>query len=208
MIMYAFQPRKISIVAVAVALLMIVAGGVQGRAAGESLELRKGLFLIAEPDLRDPNFRETVILLTHHSPQGTTGVVINRPTTTPLSEVLPDRKELAGRAEVLHVGGPVDRRVFLLLLRSRTRPEHAQHVFGDVYVTHAAEALADALKNADKDTAIRLFAGYAGWAAGQLADEIERRSWRVVAADATVLFERDADVIWREMIRRTSEQVI
>jgi putative transcriptional regulator len=195
-------------VLIASALVMAVIGTDRGHAGSETIKLGKGLFLIAEPDLRDPNFSETVVLITQHSAQGSTGVVINRPTATPLSAVLPDRKELAERADVLHVGGPVGRREYLLLLRARTRPEHAQHVFGDVYVTQSADALLDALKSDDESTAIRLFSGYAGWAPGQLADEIARGGWRVVPADAGVLFDRDAEVIWKEMIRRTSEQFI
>lgn len=199
---------RVMIVAIASALVMPVAVTDRGHAGSETVELGKGLFLIAEPELHDPNFRETVILITQHGAQGTTGVVINRPTATLLSQVLPGRTELADRADVLHVGGPVGRREYVLLLRSRTRPELAQHVFGDVYVTQSADALVDALKSDDATTAIRLFAGYAGWAPGQLADEIARGSWRVVPADAGVLFDRDAEVIWKEMIRRTSEQFI
>lgn len=81
-------------------------------------------------------------------------------------------------------------------------------MFGDVYVTQAADALLDALKSDDETTAIRVFAGYAGCAPGQLADEIARGSWRVAPADAAVLFDRDSEVIWKEMIRRTSDQFI
>lgn len=199
--------RALLVLLVGVALPALTAAD-PVQTASDSIELDKGLFLIAEPDLRDPNFSETVILITHHGPEGTTGVVINRPTATPLSRVWPDRQELAGRSEVLHVGGPVDRRVLLLLVRSRTRPEHAQHVFGDVYVSQSGDALLDALKRDGATTTIRVFAGYTGWAPGQLADEIARGSWRVVPADAAVLFDRDAEVIWKEMIGRTSEQFI
>jgi putative transcriptional regulator len=199
---------RVIIVTIAAALLMSVAGTDRGHGRSETVELGKGLFLIAEPSLQDPNFSETVVLVTDHGAQGTTGVVINRPTTTPLSAVLPDRKELAGREDVVHVGGPVGRQEYLLLLRARSRPEHAQHVFGDVYVTQSADALLDALRSDDESTAIRLFSGYSGWAPGQLADEIARGGWRVVPADAGVLFDRDAEVIWKEMIRRTSEQFI
>jgi putative transcriptional regulator len=200
--------RGIARVLIPAAALLLVVSPDRGHTERETVELGKGLFLIAEPDLHDPNFSETVILITHHSNQGTTGVVINRPTTTTLSEALPERKELAGHPDVVHAGGPVGRRSLQLVLRSRTRPQHAQHVFGDVYVTQAVEVLLDALKSDDPATAIRLFAGYAGWAPGQLADEIARGSWRVVPAEAAVLFDRDPEVIWKEMIRRTSEQFI
>jgi putative AlgH/UPF0301 family transcriptional regulator len=66
---------------VCAALLAVTLAGAD-RVQAEPLELGKGLFLIAEPSLRDPNFRETVILITHHNSTGTMGVIINRPTTT------------------------------------------------------------------------------------------------------------------------------
>lgn len=192
---------------VIVALLAATLGGTD-RVQAEPVELGKGLFLIAEASLRDPNFRETVILITHHNATGTMGVVINRPTTTPLSHLLEDHEDLAEMADTLHLGGPVDRGVLLLLVRSLARPDHADHVFDHVYVSQSLDVLIDALKSDDPNTAVRLFSGYAGWAPGQLADEITRGSWRVVPADPSVLFDRDAEVIWREMIRRTSEQYI
>jgi putative transcriptional regulator len=190
-------------------LLVVLAGLYRAHAASDVIALDRGLFLIAEPTLRDPNFHETVILIIDHGALGTTGVVVNHPTETRLSSVLPDREELAGRDETLHLGGPVDRRVLLLLVRTGTSPspEHAQHVFDNVYVTQTLDVLSDALKR-DRKTAVRVFAGYAGWAPGQLEDEIARGSWRIAPADSVVLFDRDADVIWKEMIRRTSEQFI
>ncbi len=187
---------------------MVLLGIDRVHAASDTPELGKGLFLIAEPSLRDPNFRETVVLIIQHGSHGTTGVIVNRPTETRLSSVLPDRDELEGRDETLHLGGPVDRRVLLLLVRTGVGPTHAEHVFDNVYVSQSVDVLADALKSDDPKTAVRLFAGYAGWAPGQLADEIARGSWRIVPADSAVLFDRDADVIWQEMIRRTSEQYI
>lgn len=188
-------------------LLAVTLAGAE-RVQAESVELGKGLFLVAEPSLRDPNFRETVILITHHNATGTMGVIINRPTTTPLSHLLADREEFAELRDTLHIGGPVDRRVLLLLVRSLARPDHSEQVFDHVYLSQSVDVLLDALKSDDPKTAVRVFLGYAGWAPGQLADEISRGSWRVVPADPSVLFDRDADVIWKEMIRRTSEQYI
>lgn len=186
-----------------------VAGAPAGIAgAGEPLHIRKGLFLVAAPDLTDPNFSETVVLITRHGPQGTTGVVINRPTTTLLSHALPDLPSLADRPETLFVGGPVGREAVVMLMRTREPHESARRVFGDVYESRSADALANLLKQTDPKAAFRFYAGYAGWASGQLEDELDRGSWRVLPADSAVVFDRDPDVIWSEMIRRSSERFV
>src|SRR3989338_3274969 len=82
-------------------MLILEIRGTATAGAEEPLHIRKGIFLVADPGLADPNFSETVILITHHGPQGTTGVVINRPTTTLLSRALPDLPSLADRPETL-----------------------------------------------------------------------------------------------------------
>lgn len=192
----------------ACAILSLTPCAGAAQAPAERVQFGKGFFLIADPSLRDPNFRETVILITHHDATGTMGVVINRPTTARLSELLPDREDLAERTDPLYLGGPVDRRVLVLLVRSRSEPGDAVRVFDQVYFTQSADVLNEVLDADDPSAAIRLFAGYAGWAPGQLADEIAAGGWRVVPADASVVFDRDAEVIWQEMIRRTSEQFI
>ena len=75
-----------------------------------------GIFLVAKPELQDPNFRETVVLVTHPREGGPWGVIINRPLDLPLSEVLTDQESLKNRKDVIHFGGPVapDGLVFLV----------------------------------------------------------------------------------------------
>ena len=195
--------------AVVVCVMPIV--GMRGAAvagADGPMRVRQGIFLVADPGLTDPNFSETVVLITHHGPQGTTGVVINRPTTTPLSRALPDLPSLADRPETLFVGGPVGREAVVMLMRTIEPHESARRVFGDVYESRSADALAHLLKQTDPKAVFRFYAGYAGWASGQLEDELDRGSWRVLPADSAVVFDRDPDVIWSEMIRRSSERFV
>ncbi|MGH7258994.1 MAG: YqgE/AlgH family protein, partial [Nitrospiraceae bacterium] len=71
------------------------------------MTLEKGIFLIAAPALRDPNFRQTVVLLCEHGPEGALGVVVNRPTAMSISEALPQVPVLEGQRHVLFAGGPV-----------------------------------------------------------------------------------------------------
>lgn len=161
--------------------------------------LKKGVFLVAERKLKDPNFEKTVVLLTHYGPTGTVGVIINRPTETSLSEALPEIKELENSRELLFFGGPVLKRGMVLLIKSGEKMVESYHVFGNVYFSGSVKALAKALS--DEDAAARVYAGYAGWAPGQLEFEISRGDWRVIEADEASIFERDPGTLWDSLMR-------
>ncbi len=96
------------------------------------LTLGKGIFLIAAPSLRDPNFRQTVVLLCEYGPEGALGVVVNRPTAMSISEALPQVPIIEGAGHVLYAGGPVQTNQVMLLYRGREFPENAHHVFDGV----------------------------------------------------------------------------
>ena len=85
--------------------------------------LAQGKFLVADRRLMDPNFRETVVLIIRCGPEGTMGLVINRPIQVKLSTVFPDIKELDQSEETLYLGGPVEPGGILLLVRSAQTPE-------------------------------------------------------------------------------------
>src|SRR3990172_12089254 len=96
------------VVVVCVMPIVVMRGAAVAGAEGP-MRVRQGIFLVADPGLTDPNFSETVVLITHHGPRGTTGVVINRPTTTLLSRALPDLPALADRPETLFMRGQIGR---------------------------------------------------------------------------------------------------
>ncbi len=167
------------------------------------------MFLVANPDLQDPNFSRTVVLITHHGTRGTVGVVINRPTNVPLARALPDTKALAGRSELLFVGGPVLQQALVLLVRATVPVPSSRRVFGDVYFTSDLDVLSRLLTEGDDPTvSFRAYAGYAGWAAGQLEAEIELGSWRLIRADPATIFDQDPERVWDTMIKRASELLI
>ncbi len=96
--------------------------------------LGKGIFLVASPALRDPNFRQTVILLCEHGQDGALGVVVNRPTGMLLSEALLQIPILESQRHVLYAGGPVQPNQVLLLYRLGHEPDDTHHVFDGVYL--------------------------------------------------------------------------
>jgi putative transcriptional regulator len=165
-------------------------------------ELATGRFLVASRHLFDPNFSETVVLLTEYTSEGAMGVVINRPTEIQLSEVLPEIKELQQRKDLVYIGGPGARTAMLLLVRSNRRPEGAHPVFDDIYVSGSRTVLKQMTKSAAATSTFRAYAGYAGWAPGQLDQEVARGDWYILPADAATIFEKASDSVWPELIRR------
>lgn len=177
-------------------------------AARQQTKIKKGVFLVADLRLLDPNFSKTVVLITQHGPGGSVGVVINRPTRTPLSRAFPKTQEFEKRSETIFIGGPVQREVMILLLRTERPPEVAVPVFEKVYVAPPVETLTDLITQEDLKDPFRVYSGYAGWAPGQLQGEIDRGDWRVLPGDAELLFQEETASIWEEMFRRSSQQMV
>jgi len=188
---------------VGVALSIVILGA---RApAQEKLAPAKGVFLVAKSEIEGGPFYQSVVLLIVHSDKGTLGLIVNRTTEIPLSEVLPG----LGRAtsHELYFGGPVELKGLLYLFRSGKPPEQADHVMGNVYYSGDRELLEE-LMEADKKPTIKptikkdelhLFIGHSGWAPGQLEAEIVRGSWDVVRADAFTVFGKDPATMWDEL---------
>jgi len=167
-------------------------------------ELAKGMFLVASRQLRDPNFKETVVLLIDYGRDGAMGLVINRPSEVKLATVFPDIKELKKRKDTIYVGGPVAANRMLLLVGTPQVPEASQEVTQNVYLSSSWKVLERLLKNAAKDERFRVFAGYAGWAPNQLDFEKDRGDWHVLKADAKAVFNKKPLEIWQELILRAS----
>ncbi len=172
----------------------------------ENEALSKGVLLVAKPSLRDHRFDETVVLIiSHNSQDGAAGVIINRPTNIPLSKALPDVKELKGFNETVFIGGPVSQFSLVMLFTSQNAPDMAEHVFGDVYLSIGMDGLNRVLAESSLTNTIRAYAGYTGWAPGQLEAEVERGDWRVVRAIPADIFDTPPEIIWRNFMVRFNQ---
>jgi len=188
----------------AAALIAVCFGGAEA-ASGQETALANGVFLVAKPELLDPNFRETVLLITQ--PQvggGPIGVIVNRPLTARLSKVLPGAGPVPEEFDQLHRGGPVARNQLLFLVRTSQPLEGSLQVLADVYLSSNRELMAEIVRGATPVTAFRAYAGYAGWAPGQLQNEIARGGWYVTPADADTIFAADPAAMWRDLVKRLS----
>jgi putative transcriptional regulator len=158
--------------------------------------------LVASPTLGDPNFARSVVLLLDHDEDGALGVVINRPTSVGVSQVLPDWQPFTTEPGVLFQGGPValDSALGLAAVPAADdEPLGWRRVLGPlglVDLDTPPEILAAEM------AALRIFAGYAGWGAGQLEDELAQDAWYVVPAEPSDAFSPDPEKLWRAVLRR------
>ena len=161
----------------------------------------KGVLLVASPSLNDPNFQETVVLVVEHGPEGTLGLILNRATDMLLSEALPGVRALKGTSHRLFAGGPVQPNVVLLLSRLKEPQPDMRSVFDGVYVGGTPDALERIITQARPADRFRAFAGYSGWASGQLSLEMLQGSWAVLPPESD-LFDKDPSTLWPESIDR------
>ncbi len=168
----------------------------------------RGMFLVATPDLGNSGFSRSVILLIQHDADGTMGLIINQRTNFDPAILLPDIEGLARFGGSLYAGGPVATYGVMMLVKSGVPPGDAAHVFADVYASGSKELLLDIVKRGDAANRVRLYAGHAGWLAGQLDEEIERGSWIVTPANESLVFSGDPDSVWKHLSPTTRPIIV
>jgi len=188
----------------------VLSGAAAGPSPGtDEARLQPGLFLYAAAGALDPRFAETVVLLVRHGPEGSMGIVVNRPTDMPLQEALVEVAEARGSALPVYWGGPVQPEAILALVRARSASEGAQTVLPDVHLTGDLADVRAALKGQDAAGCLRVYTGYAGWAAGQLAVEVRAGAWVLDKADAASVFAPDPSKLWprvQDILKRLEVQ--
>lgn len=161
--------------------------------------LKAGLFLYAKPGIGDPRFAETIVLLLRHEPDGSMGVVINRPTGIPLSRALRNVDEAERSDLKLYWGGPVQPEAIQALVRSPWAGPGGQTVFPDVQATSDLDTLRKALAEPFSARRVRVYSGYAGWGKGQLLGEVRRGDWVLEQGTSAPVFAPDASRLWERV---------
>jgi putative transcriptional regulator len=161
--------------------------------------------LIAMPQLRDPNFFRTVVLLCEHGPAGAMGFVVNRPTETLAAEAVAMDPPLAGDSGMrLWSGGPVEQHRGFLLLGTDPGRGDSEQITDGFHLTASLAVLRDLLEAPPDQlgrTRARLLLGYAGWGPGQLDSELAESAWLMAPANPGIVFETPADEMWEAVIR-------
>jgi putative transcriptional regulator len=159
-------------------------------------------FLLSMPQMQDPNFARTVVLLCDYVPEGAFGLVVNRPTEYPANEMVTlEPPVAAGNALPLFFGGPVQpERGWILVTDEPAEPEHRKIIDG-LYLTASQDVLRRILE-AEPEPRARVIAGYAGWGPGQLDDELAQSAWLMADVQLDLIFDVDPSRMWETAIRR------
>lgn len=169
----------------------------------EEIRVAPGL-LIAMPQLRDPNFDRSVVLMIEHRTEGSFGLVINRPTRTPVGDLLKsidvDWQGIQG--EVAWSGGPVQPETGWILHEGVEGLEGlgTKEILPGLFITSAPDALRELAKHPPKR--VRFLLGYSGWGPAQLEHELTETAWLNSEVDADFLFETPPEQMWKEALRR------
>ncbi len=157
--------------------------------------------LVSAPDLGDENFDQTVVLLLEHDAEGALGLVLNRPTSSEVSEHLPDWAEMAVSPAFFFFGGPVSVGSLLAIGRHQlgASSRNVQTLIGPLVIVDPAALITGEVEGLD---ALRLLTGYSGWSAGQLDAELASGAWHVVSPLPDDVLCSDPDALWRSIMRR------
>lgn len=168
-------------------------------------ELTAPYLLLASPDLADPNFRQSVVLMGHHDSSGALGWIVNRVVDGDASAFLPDEMAVGVHPRTrLRIGGPVLTPGLLVLHREKIPDVESTELACGLFVCSKAEILPrlfgeDAAGSAPK--ALLVF-GYSGWGAGQLEREMSEGAWFVLPWDADFAFPADTGTLWERALYR------
>jgi putative transcriptional regulator len=160
-------------------------------------------FLVASPQLADPNFYRSVVLMVEHNTEGALGVILNRPsdrTIAGIGDLIGE--EFSERGDLIYIGGPVAGPLLAIhaeedLADSRVMP--------DLFVSSRRERIVELIRRGE--SMFRLFLGYSGWGNGQLDGELQRGGWLTTSASVDEVFS-DCNTIWERMARRINLQIL
>ncbi len=161
------------------------------------MESLAGKLLISSPSLVDPNFRRTVVLMTHHDEEGAVGLVLSRPSELRIDDAVPDLGDLPYADEIVYLGGPVQPEAVVVLAELSEPLDDLEPIVGNV--VYMPPGLDPDDLPAER---VRVFAGYSGWGPGQLEAELAEPAWIVARAEASDVFAADPDELWRRVLHR------
>ncbi|MHB8520163.1 MAG: YqgE/AlgH family protein [Limisphaerales bacterium] len=159
----------------------------------------KGQLLLDAGKLRGSFFHQTVVLICQHDAEGAFGLVLNRPSDNEVGEMLTAQLPDSLKQQKLYLGGPVQREALSYLHTDTFLPD--ANVMASLNLGHSLDSLIEVGESFSPTQQVRIFAGYAGWSAGQLDDEMRRQAWVTHPAALELVFDSDPGGLWKKILR-------
>lgn len=160
------------------------------------------VLLVSMPQMNDPNFSKTVVLLAEYTAQGAFGLVLNRRMDEPAMSIVTADEPLAIHPKMhLYTGGPVEPTRAWILTSKPELDFEALELTQGVYLSASPTLVRKTLESAP-DSSVRMVVGYAGWGAGQLDVELAQGAWLMAPVQADLIFEIASENMWETAIRR------
>ena len=160
------------------------------------------MLLVAHPAFRDVDYRQTVLFAAPGPNGGHVGVILNRPTRRSLSSLFPEHEPSKKVLEPVYYGGPFSRGALVALVRTEAAPGAGSvQVMKNLYMAFRVNTIDQVIESKPNDA--RYYVGYVGWRPGELKSEIDRGIWSVLGADMDVVFRKEMDGLWEEMLQQT-----
>lgn len=167
-------------------------------------KLLKGNVLVSEPNMQDPNFKRSVILITEHNEKESVGFIINQPTKISINDLIDGFPHFSAP---VYIGGPVQKDTLHFIHSLGNLIDDAIQISKNLYWGGNFQTLIRLVNNDEiKLTQIRFFMGYSGWGVNQLENEIKQDSWIVAAANYKLILSKDNEELWKDFIGATDEK--
>ncbi len=160
----------------------------------------EAMILIAHPAFRDLEYRQTVLIAAPAPNGGHVGVILNRPTRRSLGSLFPEHEPSKKVIDPVYYGGPFSRSALVALVHANSSPGPGSvPLMKDLYLAFRANTIDHVIETTPNDA--RYFVGYVGWRPGELKSEIDRGLWSVLDADLDMVFRKDTDGLWEELLQ-------
>jgi putative transcriptional regulator len=160
------------------------------------------MFLVAHPAFRDLDYRQTVLIAAPAPNGGHVGVILNRPTRRSLGSLFPEHEPSKKVIDPVYYGGPFSRGALVALVRTDAAPGNGSvALMKNLYMAFRANTIDRIIEATPNDA--RYYVGYVGWRPGELKSEIDRGLWSVLNADPELIFRKDTEGMWEELLQQT-----
>ncbi len=160
------------------------------------------MMLVAHPSLRDFDYRQTVLIAAPGPSGGHVGVIINKPTRASLGSLFPEHEPSKKVIDPVFYGGPFSRGALVALVKTDAAPGAGSvQLMKNLYMAFRVNTIDQIIESRPNDA--RYYVGYVGWRAGELRGEVDRGLWSVLSVDAEVIFRKDTEGLWEELLLQT-----